>query len=108
MQTLAALIPADTSLELSPSEMKALLDEVGERVIAHVASLPAQPAADVDGAADVARSLAEPEPPETGQPLGELLELLFDRAIPKSFNAAAPATWLTSPAVASSLPRSPT
>ena len=90
MKTHPELIPADTSLELSPSEMKALLDEVGERVIAHVASLPAQPAADVDGAADVARSLAEPEPPETGQPLGELLELLFDRAIPKSFNAAAP------------------
>ena len=90
MQTPPREIPADTSLELSPSEMKALLDAVGERVIAHVASLPAQPAADVDGAAEVARSLLEAEPPEAGVPAAELLDLLFERAIPKSFNAAAP------------------
>jgi aromatic-L-amino-acid decarboxylase len=90
MQMSSREIPADTSLELSPSEMKTLLDAVGERVIAHVASLPAQPAADVEGAADVARSLFEPEPPEAGVPAAELLDLVFDRAVPKSFNAAAP------------------
>ena len=45
-----ATIPADTSLELSAREMKDLLDAVRDRVVAHVASLPAQPAADVEGA----------------------------------------------------------
>ena len=83
-------IPADTSLELSPSEMKALLDAAGERIFAHVGSLDAQPAADVAGGADLARSLAEPTPPESPVPIDELLDLLFDRAIPRSFNAAAP------------------
>ncbi len=83
-------IPADTSLELSAAEMRDLLAAVTERVVAHVSSLPAQPAADVEGGAEVARALAEPDPPEQGVPAGELLDLLFDRAIPKGFNAASP------------------
>lgn len=83
-------IPADTSLELSEKEMRELLAAVTERLVAHVASLPAQPAADVEGGAELARALAEPDPPEAGVPVEELLELLFDRAIPKSFNAASP------------------
>src|SRR5512138_3179108 len=85
-----AEIPADTSLELSPSEMRDLLDAVRDRVVEHVASLPAQPAADVAGAADLARELFEAEPPETGAPARELLDLLVDRAVPKSFNTAGP------------------
>jgi aromatic-L-amino-acid decarboxylase len=80
----------DTSLELSPREMKELLDAVGERVVAHVASLASQPAADVQGAAELARELLETEPPEVGIPATEILDLLFDRAIPKSFNTAGP------------------
>ncbi len=83
-------MPADTSLELSAAEMRRLLDDVAERVVAHVDSLPAQPAANVEGGAELARALAEPEPPETGQPLDELLDLLFEKAIPRSFNAASP------------------
>lgn len=80
----------DTSLELSVPEMRALLEAVSDRVVAHVASLAQQPAADVEGAAELARELSEPEAPETGAPAGELLDLLFDRAIPKSFNTAGP------------------
>jgi len=80
----------DTSLELSVPEMRALLEAVSERVIAHVASLPSQPAADVEGAAELARELFEAEAPETGAPAGELLDLLFERAIPRSFNTAGP------------------
>ena len=60
-----------------------------ERLVAHVESLPRQPSADVDGAADLARSLRE-ELPEDGAPYESLLALLFDRAIPKSFNTAGP------------------
>ncbi len=80
----------DSSLELSVPEMRALLEAAGERLIAHVASLPSQPAADVEGAEELARELSEPEAPERGAPAGEILDLLFDRAIPKSFNTAGP------------------
>lgn len=80
----------DTSLELSVPEMRALLDAVRDRAVAHVASLPSQPAADVEGAAELARELFEAEPPEAGVPAARILDLLFDRAIPKSFNTAGP------------------
>ncbi len=60
-----------------------------ERLIAHVESLPRQPSADVAGAAEVARSLREPLP-EEGVPFEGLLDLVMDRAVPKSFNTAGP------------------
>ncbi len=83
-------IPADTSLELSPEEMEELIRLAAERIVEHVASLPGQKAADTEGAVDLSRSLIEAEPPETGVPAAELLDLLFTRAIPKSFNTASP------------------
>jgi aromatic-L-amino-acid decarboxylase len=70
--------------------MRSLLDEVSARVIAHVDSLGGQPAAEMEGGAELARALSEPEPPEMGVPASELLDLLFDQAIPRSFNAASP------------------
>ncbi len=82
--------PADTSLELSAPEMERLVRLATDRIVDHVASLPAQPAADTDGAEALARGLIEREPPETGVPVEELLDLLFTRAIPKSFNSASP------------------
>lgn len=80
------------SLPLEPSadEMRALLGAVGDRVVAHVASLGEQPAADVAGAAERARELLEAEPPEDGSPASALLDLLFERAVPKSLNTAGP------------------
>ena len=77
-------------LEPSADEMRRLVAAAMERVVAHVESLPRQPAVDVEGALEVARSLAEPSPPRRGMPLPELLDLLFERAVPKSFNAAGP------------------
>jgi aromatic-L-amino-acid/L-tryptophan decarboxylase len=82
--------PADTSLEPSAAEMERLLRLATTRIVAHVDSLPAQSAADTEGAAALSRALIEREPPERGVPAEELLDLLFDRAIPKSFNAASP------------------
>ena len=41
------------------------------------------------GGAALARSLREPLP-ETGRPAGELLDLLFEKVIPKGFNTAGP------------------
>lgn len=81
--------PRSFPLEPTPDEMRRLVDLAMARIVPHVASLPSQPAADTAGAIDLARSLAEPMP-ETGTPLPALLDLIFDRAAPKSFNTAGP------------------
>ncbi len=60
-----------------------------ERVTAYIESLPEQPAADTEGGADLARSVMEPLP-QRGEEFEKLLDLLFDRLIPKTFNTAGP------------------
>ena len=77
------------ALEPDLEEMRCLVDTAVARVLPHIASLGEQRAANVDGAEEVARALRE-SVPELGSDLGPLLELLFDRAIPKSFNTASP------------------
>jgi aromatic-L-amino-acid decarboxylase len=81
--------PDETPLELSGAELRQLVDAAMERIVPHVDSLPIQPAADVAGGAELARSLVEPLP-EHGVPVSEVLGLVFDRALPKSFNTAGP------------------
>jgi len=76
-------------LELSGSEMRALVDQAMERIAQHIDSLPEQPAGYAGGGARLARSLVE-SLPETGTDFDELLRLIFDRATPKSFNTAGP------------------
>src|SRR5262249_59885111 len=80
---------SDLTLELSADEMQRLVAQAMERIIPHVTSLPQQPSVDVEGATEMARTLKEPLP-ERGQPVNELLDLLFQRTIPKSFNTAGP------------------
>jgi aromatic-L-amino-acid decarboxylase len=82
-------IDEDRSLELSPEKLRELIDAAARRIVDHVAALPAQPSADTEGGAELARSLAAPMP-ETGRPAEELLDLLFRKVIPKSFNTAGP------------------
>lgn len=79
----------DTSLELGSEAMEQLAGDALRRIIAHLASLPEQPASDVEGGAELARSLVEPLP-ETGAAHEPLFDLLFERLIPKSFNTAGP------------------
>jgi aromatic-L-amino-acid decarboxylase len=79
----------DRTLEPSEQDLRGWVEGALERVLAHLASLPSQASADVEGAAELARSLKEPLP-ETGTPYPDLLDLLFDRAVPKSFNTAGP------------------
>src|ERR1043165_7689506 len=79
----------DRSLELEGAALRRLIDSATERILAHIASLPDQPSADVSGGAALARSLAEPMP-ESGTAADALLDLLFERVIPKSFNTAGP------------------
>ena len=81
--------PEDRTLELSGDALRRLIDAAAARVVAHIDSLPRQASADVEGAEALARSLVEPLP-ETGQSAEELLDLLFDRVIPKTFNTAGP------------------
>src|SRR5881398_882467 len=82
-------MPDEYPLEPSGDEMRRLIDEAARRVIAHIASLPSQPAQNVDGATDFARTLIEPLP-RRGASYESLLDFLFDEAIPRSFNAPGP------------------
>ncbi len=59
------------------------------RIRAHLETLAHQPVSDVAGAARLARE-ARQELPETGRPADELLALVFDRLLSKSFNTASP------------------
>jgi aromatic-L-amino-acid decarboxylase len=76
-------------LELSGDAMRGLVDAAMERIVRHIESLPEQKAADTEGAIELARSLVEPAP-EQGDDPEILLDLLFDRLVPKSFNSAGP------------------
>jgi aromatic-L-amino-acid decarboxylase len=69
--------------------MHRLVDEAMRRIVEHVQSLPSQPSANVEGAAEFARTLIEPVP-ETGARYEDLLDSLFRDMIPRSFNAAGP------------------
>jgi aromatic-L-amino-acid/L-tryptophan decarboxylase len=79
----------DTTLELSPEEMRRLVEQAMAYIVPHIESLPQQPAININEGRTVARSFVEPLP-EHGQPFSELLESLFQRAIPTSFNTAGP------------------
>jgi aromatic-L-amino-acid/L-tryptophan decarboxylase len=76
-------------LEPSAGEMRRLVEAAMERIVPYLGSLDEQPASNVEGGAALARSLAEPLP-LSGTPFGELLDLLFERAAPCSFNTAGP------------------
>ena len=76
-------------LEPSGADMRRMVEVAMERIVAHIESLPQQPAHDLDDAPALARALAEPMP-ESGGDLEDMLALLFDRAVPKSFNTAGP------------------
>jgi len=79
--------PAD--LDFSPSALRSLLEATSRRVVDHLASLPDQPARGDIHAEAFCRALREAAP-ESGQPLDELLRLLFDECIPRSFTTAGP------------------
>jgi aromatic-L-amino-acid decarboxylase len=76
-------------LEPDAQEMHRLVDEAMQRIVEHIESLPLQPAMNVEGATEFARTLIEPLP-QTGQPFASLLQFLFDEAIPRSFTSAGP------------------
>ncbi|HEX4495659.1 MAG TPA: aminotransferase class I/II-fold pyridoxal phosphate-dependent enzyme [Thermoanaerobaculia bacterium] len=81
--------PLDHPLELSASDMRALVQEALDRIVAHIESLPTQTVSDTSGGFALAESLAEAMP-ETGAPVAGLLDLFFQRAVPPTFNTASP------------------
>ena len=76
-------------LELSGTALQQLMSAVLRRAADHLDTLAAQPAHPVGDPATVARALAEPIG-EHGADLEETLSLLFDQAVPASFNTAGP------------------
>src|SRR4051794_22349237 len=76
-------------LEPDAAGMHRLVDEAMRRIVAHIESLPTQPASNVDGATEIARALIEPLP-QSATSYEQLLDFLFDEAIPRTFNAAGP------------------
>jgi aromatic-L-amino-acid decarboxylase len=76
-------------LEPSAEQMRAMLAETTERIIEHIESLPDQPASYyTDGKTE---ALAQVESlPSAGTDFSELLDLIFDEAVPSSFNTAGP------------------
>lgn len=76
-------------LEPDATEMHRLVDEAMKRIVGHIASLGTQPAMNVEGASEYARTLIEPLP-QRGESYEKLLDFLFDDAIPRSFTAAGP------------------
>ena len=76
-------------LEPSADTMRQWVNQAMERIVSYVESLPDQPAADVTDIASLARSVTQPLP-EHPEPFPQILELLFDKLIPKRFNTAGP------------------
>lgn len=81
--------PGRNELELSEQAMRTLVEQAMARVVPHLESLPDQPALDLEGADELAFSLAEPLP-RGGTELEPLLDLLFRQAVPKTLNTAGP------------------
>ena len=76
-------------LELTAADMQKLGDFVLRRVVDHLSSIGEQPVrGDID-TAEQCRALREAAP-ETGAPLEQLVDRLFDEWIPRSFNTASP------------------
>ncbi len=77
------------NLEFTPGEMRRMGAEVLERVVAHIATLPEQPAMGDVHCEAFCRTMREAAP-EEGAPLDALLDPLFRDYIPRSFTASGP------------------
>ena len=76
-------------LELSTEQMVQLVDEAMAKIAGHIASLPEQEMSYTEGGAELARAHVE-DLPETGTAYRELLHLIFDKLVTKTYNCASP------------------
>ena len=83
------MTPVAYPLEPSPDEMRAMLAEASRLVLEHIAALPEQPASyATDGRAE-ARAVVE-RLPEQATDFASLMRVIFEEAVPTSFNTAGP------------------
>jgi len=80
---------AEHPLELSTESMVQMVDEAMASIAAHISSLPEQDMSYTEGGAELARAHAE-DLPEKGAPYRELLDLIFDKLVTKTYNCASP------------------
>lgn len=81
----------DTQLELDGAALRALLDEVVGRLATYLDTIAVQPAsAAVEPIAAIARELASTPLPETGRSVRSVLDLLFERVVPATYNTTSP------------------
>lgn len=76
-------------LELNSNLIREISVYATEKIIAHLDSLPQQPASSHDGVEALMASLSEPLP-ESGEPYQDLISLVFDEAVTKGYNSASP------------------
>ncbi len=89
METRSARAGGVTELELDSGTMRSMIEQAMDRIVRHFQSLPAQAVSDVSGGENLARSVAEGMP-EKEASYTDLLDLLFEQLVPKSFNTASP------------------
>jgi len=78
------------SLDFTPDQMRHMAHLVVERCVSHLATIDQLPSGGtLEGVEHACRELREPAPEDAGT-LQPLLELLFDNAIPRSYNTAGP------------------
>ena len=77
-------------LEPHADEMRRMVDYAMQRIVEHITSLPTQPASNVEGAAEYAKTLVERRPPQRGESFEKLIDFIFDDAAPRSFTAPGP------------------
>ena len=76
-------------LEPSSAEFRQLVDAAVNRIVPFVESLATQRAGCLEGGEALARSLSHGAP-EKGTGMEELLDIVFDQAVPLAFNTASP------------------
>lgn len=76
-------------LELSTEQMVQLVDEAMAHIAAHITALPVQDMSYTEGGEELARAHVE-DLPEQGAPYRELLHLIFDKLVSKTYNCASP------------------
>ena len=74
-------------LELSDETFRSMIEKALEHLLAHLGSLDQQPVVGTEGGRELALELREPLPRE-GVPFDELLDLLFERVFPCTYNTA--------------------
>jgi aromatic-L-amino-acid decarboxylase len=91
-QTARKVSPDPWPLEPTDAEMRSAIDQVAARILAHIGSLAGQNAWGNSDAEDIEAAVrqARETVPTGGRPLAEVLDYLFDEAVPRSFNTAGP------------------